>query len=56
MSKKIIELSKEEIAKLFPVELSTYKMEWKDIYENEKTTILNVLNDFILRIEHFGTE
>ncbi len=55
MEKKITDLTKDEIAKLFPVKLSSHSSEWKGIYENERNLILNVLNDEILRIEHFGS-
>ncbi len=55
MSKNIAELSKEEIAKLFPVRLSQHNTGWKAIYKVEKQSILNTLGSRILRIEHFGS-
>jgi GrpB-like predicted nucleotidyltransferase (UPF0157 family) len=55
MEKRITDLTKDEIARLFPVKLSSYSSKWKEIYENERNLILNVLNDEIIRIEHFGS-
>jgi GrpB-like predicted nucleotidyltransferase (UPF0157 family) len=55
MEKKITDFTKEELAKMFPVNLSAYKTDWKDIYVAEKKIILNSLNDKVLRIEHFGS-
>jgi len=55
MGKNISDLTKDEIAKMFPVKLSSHSTQWKEIYEKERNLILNVLNDRILRIEHFGS-
>ncbi|HUH18617.1 GrpB family protein [Albibacterium sp.] len=55
MEKRITDLTKDEIAKLFPVKLSSHTSQWKGIYEKERDLILSVLNDVILRIEHFGS-
>lgn len=55
MKKRITDLTKDEIARLFPVKLSAYNNEWKRIYEKERNLILNLLSDDILRIEHFGS-
>ena len=55
METKVTNLTKEEIAKLFPVLLSPYKADWKKIYESEKNLIVNTLQDRVLRIEHFGS-
>lgn len=55
MEKKITDLTKEEIAKMFPVNLYPYKTVWKGIYEAEKKLILETLNGQVLRIEHFGS-
>lgn len=55
MEKKITDLSKDEIAKLFPVKLSSHNNQWKGIYENEKNLIMDILKNNILRIEHFGS-
>ena len=55
MEKRITDLTKDEIARLFPVKLSAHTRKWKRIYEKERNLILNLLNDDILRIEHFGS-
>ena len=55
MERRITDLTKDEIARLFPVKLSSHSSKWKGIYENERNLILNVLNDEIIRIEHFGS-
>ena len=55
METKVTDLTKEEIAQMFPVKLSPYKAYWTEIYETEKTLILKTLNDNVLRIEHFGS-
>lgn len=55
MEQRITDLTKDEIAKLFPVKLSSYSSQWKGIYENERDLILSVLKEEILRIEHFGS-
>lgn len=55
MKKKITDLTKEEIAQMFPVNLFPYDALWKEIYEGEKILILEALNDKALRIEHFGS-
>ena len=55
MEQRITDLTKDEIAKLFPVKLFSYSNRWKGIYEDERDLILSVLNEEILRIEHFGS-
>jgi GrpB-like predicted nucleotidyltransferase (UPF0157 family) len=55
METNITDLTKEEIAKMFPVKLSPYKVEWKEIFETEKKLIFEILNDRVLRVEHFGS-
>lgn len=55
MEKKITDLTKEEIANMFPVNLSPYSSAWKEMYEAEKTLLLEALHDKALRIEHFGS-
>ena len=55
MEKRVTDLTKEEIAKMFPVKLSSYYGEWKEIYKKERDRLLSTLNDEILRIEHFGS-
>lgn len=55
MEQRITDLTKDEIAKLFPVKLFSHNSQWKGIYENERDLILTALKDEILRIEHFGS-
>lgn len=55
METKVTDLTKEEIAQMFPVKLSPYKADWTEIYKTEKTLILKTLNDKVLRVEHFGS-
>ena len=55
MEKRITDLTKDEIAKMFPVKLSSYSTQWKVIYEKERKLIIKVLHDKILRMEHFGS-
>lgn len=55
MEKNITDLTKEEIAQLFPINLSPYSNDWKAIYETERELILEALDDKVLRIEHFGS-
>lgn len=55
MQKKVTDLEAEEIAKLFPVVLSPFNIEWKSLYDNEKNLIVKSLGDLISRIEHFGS-
>lgn len=55
MDKRVTDLTKEEIAKMFPVELYPYDCKWKDIYLNEEKLILKALGNKVLRIEHFGS-
>ena len=55
MKTKVTDLTREEIAKMFPVKLSPYKADWKKIYEKEKDLILKTISDKVIRIEHFGS-
>ena len=55
MADKITDLSKEEIAKLYPVELYPYNSKWQDVYHEEEMLILGAIGNKILRIEHFGS-
>ena len=55
MKKNISELTNEEIAKAFPVELFSYSDEWPAIFEAEKILISNALGNALIRIEHFGS-
>jgi len=55
MQKNISELSNEEIAKMFPVELSAYNAEWPVLFEAEKLRIAAALGADLIHIEHFGS-
>jgi len=55
MTKSINELSKEEIAQLFPVILANYDPLWARLFVEEQQLISNALGKIGLRIEHFGS-
>ena len=57
MTKKVLsDLTKEQIGKLFPVEISQYDPNWPNIYEAERETIeKNITPTLFSRIEHFGS-
>jgi GrpB-like predicted nucleotidyltransferase (UPF0157 family) len=55
MTKRVNELTKEEMASLFPVELSSYNIHWPDLYKREQELLVKTLTDNVLRIEHFGS-
>lgn len=54
--RKLEDLTKEEIGRLFPVEISIYDKEWPELFEKEKRLIVETLpTTLISRIEHFGS-
>lgn len=55
MKQRVTDLTKDEIAKLFPVALYPYDSKWNEIYLVEEKLLLNTVGDKILRIEHFGS-
>lgn len=56
MSKKLNELTRDEIAQLFPVIIVDYQKNWAEIFEKERKNILEILGyEVALRIEHFGS-
>lgn len=55
MTKRITDLTREEIAELFPVMLFPHDGRWTEVYAEERALILNQLEDKIIRIEHFGS-
>lgn len=55
MAKSINELSKEEIAQLYPVILSDHDPGWAVLFTEEKRLIADALGEIGLRIEHFGS-
>jgi GrpB-like predicted nucleotidyltransferase (UPF0157 family) len=56
MTKKINDLSKEELGKLFPIKIIPYNTKWPTYFHKEKVLLLKTLgNSIALRIEHFGS-
>jgi GrpB-like predicted nucleotidyltransferase (UPF0157 family) len=57
MKKKVLsDLTKEEIGKLFPIEISQYDTNWPNVYEAERARIeKNITPTLYSRIEHFGS-
>lgn len=56
MSKRVNQMTKEEIALMFPIELKHYDDHWPELFNEEKSLITKTVgNDIILRIEHFGS-
>lgn len=55
MAKSINELSKEEIAQLYPVILSDHDPGWAVLFTGEQRLIADALGEIGLRIEHFGS-
>ena len=56
MTKKLEEMNLHELGKLFPIIISEHNPEWKELYENERVVIENVIGkQNILRISHYGS-
>ena len=57
MKKKVLsDLTKEEIGKLFPIEISQYDTNWPNVYLAERARIENnITSTLYSRIEHFGS-
>ena len=56
MSKKIGNLSREDLGKLFPIEVVPYNADWTIHFEKEKELLAETLGFLVpLRIEHFGS-
>jgi GrpB-like predicted nucleotidyltransferase (UPF0157 family) len=57
MKKKVLsDLTKEEIGKLFPIEISQYDTNWPNVYKAERERIeKNITATLFSRIEHFGS-
>ncbi len=54
--KTLKDLTKEEIGRLFPVEISAYDSRWPELFEKEKKLITNTLEpELVSQIEHFGS-
>ena len=56
MSKKLEDMSLEELWKLFPIFLVKHNKEWADWYDEEATAILSLIPaKYIVRISHIGS-
>lgn len=56
MEKDLYSLSREELGRLFPIQISAAKADWKDLFEKEKQHLIKLLGEkIILRIEHIGS-
>ncbi|MBF1054219.1 MAG: GrpB family protein, partial [Parvimonas sp.] len=56
MSKKLYEMSLEELWEIFPIFLVEHNDEWKTWYKDEKANILLLIpNEKIYRISHIGS-
>ncbi|MFC4210618.1 GrpB family protein [Pedobacter lithocola] len=54
--KTLLDLTKEEIGQLFPIEIRPYCTNWPTLFEEEKTLIINnIESNLFSRIEHFGS-
>lgn len=53
--KRLAEMSKEELWRLFPIELVEHRDVWEDYYKEEEENLLNTLGDAISRIDHIGS-
>jgi len=54
--KTLQDLTKEEIGRLFPIEISSYSNNWPNLFEKEKRLITTTLKGGMFsRIEHFGS-
>jgi GrpB-like predicted nucleotidyltransferase (UPF0157 family) len=54
--KTLQDLTKEEIGRLFPIEISPYREDWPNLFENEKKLITDTLAPGMFsRLEHFGS-
>ena len=53
--KRLTEMSKEELWRLFPIELVEHQDVWEDYYKEEEENLLSTLGDAISRIDHIGS-
>lgn len=49
------EMSAEELGKMFPVILAEHDKNWMVVYESEKSALLDILKDGVIRINHIGS-
>lgn len=55
MTKKLEDLTPQEIAKLFPVIMEQPNKNWTTLFEVEKKQIVNIIGRRAIRIEHIGS-
>lgn len=56
MTKKLSEMSNEELWKLFPIILKEHNSEWADWYNSEEKLLYEIIGkDNIMRINHIGS-
>jgi len=56
MSKKLEEMSLEELWQLFPIFLVEHNKDWKSWYEEEKRIITALISkEYIIRVAHIGS-
>lgn len=56
MSKKLSEMSLEELWQLFPVVLTEYQINWKEWYMKEEIALKTIFpSDYTMRINHIGS-
>lgn len=54
--KNLKDLTREEIGRLFPIEISTYSNNWPALFNTEKELLVKTLDPTLFsRIEHFGS-
>lgn len=55
MSKKLDQMTNEELWQLFPIILSEYNPLWPQIYESEANLLKKIYSNNIVRINHIGS-
>ena len=55
MKRTLHNLSRDELGRLFPVEIAGYNPDWPRIYQFEQNRILKALADGVHRIDHIGS-
>jgi len=55
MSKKLDEMTNDELWQLFPIILTPYQESWKLAYETEKEILFRAFGNEIVRINHIGS-
>ncbi|NLE02993.1 MAG: GrpB family protein [Fibrobacter sp.] len=55
MKKSLHQMTKEELGKLFPIILSEYQENWKQLYQDEKEVITEFIGKNLIEIDHIGS-